>query len=404
MHSTLHLSPLAQAHPSIRATVQILTIITFVFGSGACTKKETTRTAIELTKANPASLLGLVAEDFTVIGFRLGMTHEEAWQLIRTSPDLTGKVDEHNPSRIYVSATGVQDESSGLLLLLWEPNEAYMRSITVSSNAKQHLAPNFQGLLSMDAVGMMTSERMREFVGVPNRSRISLEIPQIDLKHIAYHYDKIGLEIVHQKHLDTEEVVFSLNESDLSPEYSIEISYSALITATESEDGKLVYPAARFYFGPNTSAESGLTVTAAGEEMRCRQVYQDVAYRLDAHGETGERVPLLFFEACPFTICGRLEVSRKFAMREEKTLKIEKALSNLLWLSADSEFPFGCSDNRDIYSGFEMAVGTRWVFLHAGMTFTAGEQEYLVEKDGATVTFTEARIVMDGVSKKNRHD
>lgn len=54
------------------------------------------------------------------------------------------------------------------------------------------------------------SEFKNKFIGYPDRSKITLEFPSIDVKHTTYYYDEIGLEITHKYSPKEEETVFAI--------------------------------------------------------------------------------------------------------------------------------------------------------------------------------------------------
>ena len=165
---------------------------------------------IDLSKDNPNTLIHTRSTDYTIQGFQLGLTHGQAWKILENNNLLLGERDGANPSRIYVYSRAV-DGSKGeaVLYLIWEPEEREMRRITVFQDCRGFLSESFRRLLTFEAVDG-NSEFKRKFIGYPNRSKITLDIPSIDLKHTTYYYDEIGLEITHKHSSEGEEVVFAV--------------------------------------------------------------------------------------------------------------------------------------------------------------------------------------------------
>ena len=166
--------------------------------------------AFELTKDNPETLVGTNSSDYSISGIKLCITHDQAWQILKKNNSLIGVKDQDNPSRIYVYNKN-QDGSKGksVLYLIWEPETVKMKSITVFQDYRSYLSRHFRRLLSFEAVDN-NSEFKRRFVGYANRSKITLDVPSIDLKHTTYFYDEIGLEITHKHSSDGDEVVFAI--------------------------------------------------------------------------------------------------------------------------------------------------------------------------------------------------
>lgn len=166
--------------------------------------------AIDLGKDNPNTLIGTKSTDYRIFGFRLGLTHEQTWKMLEKDNLLLGERDDANPSRIYVYNRNV-DGSKGkaVLYLIWEPGEREMSRITVFQDFRSSLSQSFRRLLTFEAVDDK-SDFKRNFIGYANRSKITLDMPLIDLKHATYFYDEIGLEVTHQHSSDGEKVVFAI--------------------------------------------------------------------------------------------------------------------------------------------------------------------------------------------------
>ena len=187
----------------IRTVLCLLCLVTVA----ACSRQSV---VIDLGKDSPHTLIGTKSTDYRIHGLRLGLTHEQVWQMLAKDSVLLGERDDDNPSRIYVYSRNA-DGSKGkeLLYLIWEPNEEEMSEITVYSDFSSSLSQSFRRLLTFEALDDK-SEFKRNFIGYANRSKITLDVPSIDLKITTYFYDEIGLEVSHQHMSDGEEIMFSI--------------------------------------------------------------------------------------------------------------------------------------------------------------------------------------------------
>lgn len=169
--------------------------------------------AIELTQDNPRTLISTKSQDYTIQGLRLGITHSKAWKVLAKMSSPIGFQDPYNPSRIYVydrKPDGRKGEA--LLYLIWEPGEETMNQITVFHGFRGSLSQNFRRLLTFEAVDDQSPFK-KQFIGYANRSKTTLVVPEIGLKHVTYFYDDIGLEITHKHSSEGEEVIFAIVRS-----------------------------------------------------------------------------------------------------------------------------------------------------------------------------------------------
>ena len=165
---------------------------------------------IEMTVDNPRTLIGTTSKALSVCGLSLGLSHREAWRIIDDSADLTGIKDRYNPSRIYVyhkRLTGGQREA--IFYLVWQPGETAMSQLTVFRGCRELLAPNFKRLMTFEAIDNHSSFK-HEFIGYPSGSKSSPNFPELTLKLTSYCYENIGLEIIHSRDSQGEDVRFAL--------------------------------------------------------------------------------------------------------------------------------------------------------------------------------------------------
>ena len=160
-------------------------------------------TSVDITKVKDAR-----GDKITVFGTRLGMTHAEAKAILDKNRQLTYKVDGANPDRIYVnSAAGAE-----LFYLIWEPGKPKLTRISIFRDFGPFLVGDTKLLLTRDAI---SDSRLRsEFLGAPDREKVTLDIPSIKLHHVSYWHEKRWIVVTLQQ--PEGRVVFALE----SPEYT----------------------------------------------------------------------------------------------------------------------------------------------------------------------------------------
>ena len=165
---------------------------------------------VDLVKDNPTTLIGTKSTDYRIYGFRLGLTHNQAWQILRKTPSLLGETDSGNPTRVYVYSRNADGtKGNPLFYLIWEPDEARLSRIAVFQDCRTFLSASFRRLLTSEALDS-NSEFKKAFIGYANRSATTLDVPSIGLKHITYFYDDIGLEVTDQHSKRGNGVVFAI--------------------------------------------------------------------------------------------------------------------------------------------------------------------------------------------------
>jgi hypothetical protein len=165
----------------------------------------------EITTTDLPTLIGRTSKQLSVLGFDIIMTRAQAEALLKKSPALFREPDEFNPGRMYVyskTSTGARDKA--MLYLIWD-GKAQMQQITVFEDMVSRLAPNFKRLLTFQKnPGKEKEDFIMNFVGRPDSTDITLNVPSIDTKHTTYKYKKIGFEITHKHSSDGDSVVFAL--------------------------------------------------------------------------------------------------------------------------------------------------------------------------------------------------
>ncbi len=166
--------------------------------------------AIDLCKDNPRTLIGTKSGDYSIYGLRRGLTHDQAWQILKKTDSLMGIKAEHDPSTIYVySRTPDGSKGEYVLCLVWKRGETKMSRIAVFQGFRSSLSQSFRRLLTFEAVDNNSGFK-RTFIGYANRSKTDIDLPLTGLKSITYFYDEIGLEVTHLRLFESERVNFAI--------------------------------------------------------------------------------------------------------------------------------------------------------------------------------------------------
>jgi hypothetical protein len=171
-------------------------------------------TALDLTKDNPKTLIGTNSKDYSIYDFRLGLTHEQAWQAINKN-SLIGEKSEYHPDNIEVYNRN-SDGSKGksVLKLMWASGIAKMNGIVVYQDFRTSLSPNFRRLMTFEAIDDDSAFK-KEFIGYENKMETP---PGVNGSFTKIHfYDDIGLKVYyHHGALDGygDSVNFSISQSN----------------------------------------------------------------------------------------------------------------------------------------------------------------------------------------------
>ena len=109
---------------------------------GAGDEKKT----IELTTDNPETLIGTTSDRLTIYGLRLGMTQEEAWQVLQNHDSLVAEKDPQNPFiLVFKKGPGEHTFQNTLFSLNWESGPQ-SPVIALTDHCAELLTPNLQRL------------------------------------------------------------------------------------------------------------------------------------------------------------------------------------------------------------------------------------------------------------------
>lgn len=153
------------------------------------------------------------ADKVSIFGFKLGLSLKAAEQIWQTNTTLITKNDDlvtDGSTRFYVydkKESGEPDHC--LLYLIWNKGDTTLSQISFFGGMEKYLVGKTKALLSFDAVDKY-SDLSKKFLGKPDKAEITLDVPDIHLKHKTFYYNKLGLEICEQNDEKDHLVVFAI--------------------------------------------------------------------------------------------------------------------------------------------------------------------------------------------------
>lgn len=164
----------------------------------------------EITTTDVPTLIGKKSTQLSVLGFDLSMTRAQAEAVLKNSKTVFYIQDVDNPGRIYVYSKKADGKEVDLLYLIWD-GSVKMKQITVFADMAAQLKPNFKRLLTFEKnAGKEKADFIMKFVGRPDSTKVTLEMPSIGVKNTTYSYTDIGFEIINKVNRDGESMVFAL--------------------------------------------------------------------------------------------------------------------------------------------------------------------------------------------------
>jgi hypothetical protein len=160
-------------------------------------------------------------------------------------------------------------------------------------------------------------------------------------------------------------------------------------------------------YASSTKAFSGsknMTVEYNGETIPVSQVGQRGGQIATANGV--QSVPVMIFSSHPFYAGEEIDTDYdQFALNNAMTINIASTDGNILIPDDESYVPIWMEVSPDgnlVSASFVRATGVTWKFQQAGMQFITATHTYTVENAGATISFTNDGVVLDGVTEAPR--
>ena len=175
------------------------------FSQGSTSYAEITKTDITLTT-------NFSMETVSVFGIHLGMTVEEVIDTWAGNDDLYYYEDKNHGTkdyRIYVYDTDESGKKKNCILyLIWTDNRSALNRITVFNDFETYLQGNTKKLLSTEAVDS-NSDFYQKYLGTPDSSAVTLDLPSIGYKHTTFYYPQKFLLVTLKQDGDKASVVFA---------------------------------------------------------------------------------------------------------------------------------------------------------------------------------------------------
>jgi hypothetical protein len=184
-----------------------------------------------------------------------------------------------------------------------------------------------------------------------------------------------------------------LSETYLATPRTIEADAEIDVAKLAQDDLGALIPAECTKYAKDIGGRFAIFVKGKAE-TKYNLMFQDVAYLKTDKGK--HPVMILGYKGCPFSV-RELRVLSDISMREPMIVEIASADGNILRAEAASALPFIVASESTTPSF--MAVNVQWRFATAGMSFSTTKATYKTSKSGATISFTETGVKLDGVEE-----
>jgi hypothetical protein len=151
-------------------------------------------TTPELSTTDLLTVEGFVGTDASVLGLRLGQTWDEAKAIVDAHPDLVFDLDEANPGRFYVQDAGGGPGDLALFYCQWPDGRKTMGRLVIYPRAKRLMPEGAARLLGLPSLAD-ASPAVAAWLGKPDRSVVSLDIPSIGLKLTTHVFEPRAIEV-----------------------------------------------------------------------------------------------------------------------------------------------------------------------------------------------------------------
>jgi hypothetical protein len=172
---------------------------------------------IEITTTDITLYPKLKSNKISVYGIHIGMTQSEVNKILSENSKLyyyVDKVHTTTDNRIYVYDRNKDMEKRNCILyLIWTDNSKELSKITFFEDFASYLVGSTSKLLTFEGFDSQ-SKLSQDYLGYPNKTKITLDIPSIGLKHTTYYYYSKGIEITFKESSDGKTAVFTFIKTD----------------------------------------------------------------------------------------------------------------------------------------------------------------------------------------------
>jgi hypothetical protein len=198
---------------NIKKTLLFILLISFtcnLFGQDYSAEREITATDIT---AYP----NLKSNRISVFDIQIGMSQTEVKKILSGNNQLYYYVgNEHTTTdyRIYVYDRDKDNEKRNTILyLIWTDNNKELTIITFFEDFAPYLVGASSKLLTFEGFDFQ-SKLSQDYLGYPNKTKVTLYVPSIGLKHTTYYYYSKGIEITFKESSDGKTAVFAFVQSE----------------------------------------------------------------------------------------------------------------------------------------------------------------------------------------------
>ena len=134
-------------------------------------------------------------EAASVLGLMLGQSEAEARALVEANPQLVYHPDESNFGRFYVDDASGPAGDHALFYCQWPDGRPDMGHLVIYGRAARLLAHGFDRLVGAASYEAMEPE-VKVWLGLPDRSVVTLDVGMIGLKHTNHVFERRGIEVI----------------------------------------------------------------------------------------------------------------------------------------------------------------------------------------------------------------
>jgi hypothetical protein len=169
-------------------------------------------TDIEITNTDITLYPELKSNKISVFGIQVGMTQTKVNKILSENSKLYYYVNNgHNTTdyRIYVYDRNKANEKRNCILyLIWTDNNKELTEIVIYGDFAPYLVGSSSRLLTFEGFDFR-SKLSQDYLGYPNKTKVTLDIPSIGLKQTTYYYYSKGINIMFTESSDGNTAYFS---------------------------------------------------------------------------------------------------------------------------------------------------------------------------------------------------
>ena len=172
---------------------------------------------IEITASDITVYPKLKSNRISVFDIQIGMSQSEVNKILSENSQFYYFIDnEHTTTdyRIYVYDRNKYNEKRNCILyLIWSDNNIELTKITFFEDFAPYFVGATSKLLTFEGFDFQ-SKLSQDYLGYPNKTKVTLDVPSIGLKHTTYYYYSKGIEITFKESSDGKTAVFKFVQTE----------------------------------------------------------------------------------------------------------------------------------------------------------------------------------------------